>query len=389
MGHIRVRKETGKLYFDFTYQGLRCREQTSLPDTPANRKKLDAMMNRIDAEITLGMFEYETYFPNSNKVKRLKKIEILKSSRIRGIPCFGEFTNKWFEELKAGWRYSYRITIESMLRIYINPYFNDMLVDKITKSDILQFRIKLCDTKKPNGQHLSKGHINRIIKITGMIINEASDRFEFTTPYLGIKPLKTEKKDIEPFKLEEVELILNTVRADFVNYYKIRFFTGMRTGEVDGLKWKYVDFENRQILIRETWVKRRVEGTKTDSSRREITMSELVYQALKNQYEVTKQFEFVFATKQGTPRDYQNISSKVWYPLLRYLGLNKRRPYQTRHTAATLWLASGENPEWVARQMGHSNTEMLFRVYSRYVPNLTRQDGSAFENLLKDKLNLG
>jgi integrase len=62
--------------------------------------------------------------------------------------------------------------------------------------------------------------------------------------------------------------------------------------------------------------------------------------------------------------------------------LKRRNPYQTRHTAATLWLASGESPEWIARQMGHSNTKMLFTVYSRYVPNLTRQDGSAFERLL-------
>ena len=53
-----------------------------------------------------------------------------------------------------------------------------------------------------------------------------------------------------------------------------------------------------------------------------------------------------------------------------------------RHTAATLWLASGEAPEWIARQLGHSSTEMLFRVYSRYVPNLTRQDGSAIDRLL-------
>jgi integrase len=53
-----------------------------------------------------------------------------------------------------------------------------------------------------------------------------------------------------------------------------------------------------------------------------------------------------------------------------------------RHTAATLWLASGEAPEWIARQLGHTTTEMLFRVYSRFVPNLTRQDGSAIDRLL-------
>jgi integrase len=59
-----------------------------------------------------------------------------------------------------------------------------------------------------------------------------------------------------------------------------------------------------------------------------------------------------------------------------------------RHTAATLWLASGEAPEWIARQLGHTSTEMLFRVYSRYVPNLTRRDGSAMERLLKQHISL-
>ena len=90
----------------------------------------------------------------------------------------------------------------------------------------------------------------------------------------------------------------------------------------------------------------------------------------------------MFCTRIGTPLSHNNVTKRVWYPLLRYLGLPKRTPYQTRHTAATLWLAAGESPEWIAKQMGHSTTEMLFRVYSRYVPNLTRQDGSAFARLL-------
>ena len=63
--------------------------------------------------------------------------------------------------------------------------------------------------------------------------------------------------------------------------------------------------------------------------------------------------------------------------------------YQMRHTAATLWLASGEAPEWIARQLGHSSTEMLFRVYSRYVPNLPRQDGSAIDRLLASRFASG
>ncbi len=85
----------------------------------------------------------------------------------------------------------------------------------------------------------------------------------------------------------------------------------------------------------------------------------------------------------GWLEGFNELVARCGYPLLRHLGLRRRRPYQTRHTAATLWLAVGENPEWIARQMGHTTTEMLSRVYSCYVPNLTRRDGSAFDNLIK------
>ncbi|HCF7642638.1 TPA: site-specific integrase, partial [Pseudomonas aeruginosa] len=166
----------------------------------------------------------------------------------------------------------------------------------------------------------------------------------------------------------------------------VRFFTGMRTGEVDGLQWKFVDFQRRQILIRETWVGGRLDYTKNDGSQREIDMSGPVYKALLDQQKKTGSGQFVFCSREGTPYSYRNINNRVWFPLLRHLGLRQRRPYQTRHTAATLWLAAGENPEWIARQMGHTTTEMLFRVYSRYVPNLTRRDGSAFDNLIQANL---
>lgn len=181
--------------------------------------------------------------------------------------------------------------------------------------------------------------------------------------------------------------IIDTVREDYKNYYIVRFFTGMRTGEIDGLQWKYVDFERRQILVRETVVAGEVEYTKTDSSQRAIQMSEQVYQALKRQYKATSLVsKFVFCNLKGLPLDHNNVTKRIWYPLLARLKLEKRRPYQSRHTAATLWLAAGEAPEWIAMQMGHSNTEMLFKVYSRFVPNLTRRDGSAFERLLEQKL---
>ncbi len=119
-------------------------------------------------------------------------------------------------------------------------------------------------------------------------------------------------------------------------------------------------------------------------------MNQVVFQALKRQFEATNKLsEYVFCNREGNPLDNDNFNDRVWAPLLRHLGLKHRRPYQMRHTAATLWLASGEAPEWIARQLGHSSTEMLFRVYSRFVPNLTRQDGSAIDRLLATRFSSG
>ena len=219
------------------------------------------------------------------------------------------------------------------------------------------------------------------------ILSDAAERFGFDSPYKNIKPLKVARTDVDPFTLEEVQQLIEHVRSDYRNYLTVRFFTGMRTGEIHGLKWKHADFDHQQILVRESFVAGQQTTTKTDGSTREIQMSRPVFDALRSQSEITCHLDYVFANKAGNPLSVHNVTKRVWYPLLRRLGLPMRRLYQTRHTAATLWLAAGENPEWIARQMGHNTTEMLFRIYSRYVPNLTRQDGSAFESLLRRTLS--
>jgi len=75
MASINVRKETGKLYFDFRYRNIRCREQTELSDTPTNRKLMEKTLEKIQAEILLGCFDYEKTFPNSKLLAKFKKVE--------------------------------------------------------------------------------------------------------------------------------------------------------------------------------------------------------------------------------------------------------------------------------------------------------------------------
>lgn len=388
MGRIVERPETGKLFFDFRYAGKRCREQTTLDNTPSNRKKLESILQKVEAEITLGTFEYHRYFPGSPKAQKFtKQAGIQKAREAHDTPLFKEFSQDWVGEMKIQWRQSHTSTIEGTLKNYLTPYFGEKEVGHITKKDILEFRASLAKVTTRSMNSLSASRVNKIMTPLRMILSEAANRYEFSSPYHGIKSLKVPRTDVEPFSIDEVKQVIDVVRPDFRNYYTVRFFTGMRTGEIDGLQWDHVDFKRRQILVRQALVSGRLEYTKNDGSFRTIEMSQMVVDALVDQKRATGNMDFIFCTRNGGPLSHNNVTKRVWYPLLRHLGLRKRRPYQTRHTAATLWLASGESPEWIARQMGHTTTEMLFRVYSRFVPNLTRQDGSAFERLLRQNFD--
>lgn len=396
MGSIRKLAHSNMLFFDFRYRGVRCREYTLLHDTQINRRNMEKVLARIESEIKLGTFDYARFFPNSAMIAKLneKQIQVPMISEsgimhttpivmVPTTPLFEKFCEEWYQENEISWKRSYRGTIKITMNKYLLPNFGQKEVGHITKGEILKFRSSLAKVQNGTKEGISPDRINHIMTPLRMILNEAADRFNFNTPYVGIKQLKVPKSDIDPFNLDEIGLMLANIRPDFRNYYTVRFFTGLRTAEIDGLLWKYVDLEKGLIRVRETLVNGYFETTKTSESMRDVIISRPVYDALKAQFEVTGYKDgLVFCSREGFPLNRKNVMNRIWYPTLRRLGLKRRKPYQTRHTTATLWLAAGENPEWIARQMGHSTTRMLFTVYSRYIPNLTRKDGSAFERLL-------
>lgn len=390
MAKVRARPETGTLYLDFFYRGRRCREQTALPDTSENRRKVQALLNRIEKEIAQGTFDYAVTFPNSPRAAVFAS-----SNQVQGrstaaetiagdTPLFSTFAEQWFVEMSPQWRKSHRHGVREVLDRNLLPTFGDRALGAITKADVLAFRAEIAQLPGRREKTVGNARINKIMCFLRQILNEAADRYDLKPAFRGIKPLKQKRTDVHPFTLAEVNRVLATVRADYRNYLTVRFFTGMRSGEVNGLQWKYVDLEHNLILVRETFTGGELEDdAKTSYSVRDIPMLPNVREAIELQMSIRDpEVPWVFPTREGNPVDANNFANRIWYPLLRYLELDKRRPYQTRHTAATLMLAAGENPEWVARVLGHANTDMLFRVYSRFVPNLTRQDGRAFAGLV-------
>ena len=86
---------------------------------------------------------------------------------------------------------------------------------------------------------------------------------------------------------------------------------------------------------------------------------------------------FFFSSPIGALVDTSYLQRRVWKPALKKGGLDYREMKQTRHSFATKVLSCGENPHWIARVMGHRDTDMIIRVYGKYIENFNgTQDGS-------------
>ena len=163
--------------------------------------------------------------------------------------------------------------------------------------------------------------------------------------------------------------------------------TGLRPSEQVAIKWQAVD--NEYVHIELSRVRNREKANlKTEESRRSIAIRPEMAKTLETQKQMTEGVEspYVFINTEGRPI-LQDKLRELWSRAMKKSGLKYRRMYETRHTFATWALAAGELPEWVARTLGHVDTSMVHRTYSRYIPNLTRKDGSALERQWAAGLN--
>jgi integrase len=187
--------------------------------------------------------------------------------------------------------------------------------------------------------------------------------------------VRNDHPDIAPLSFEEKTALLEALPFQWRPYFAVAFGTGLRPSEQIALKQDALDWERGKILVRESWRHGQRTNLKTMASFREVDMLPPVRRALEEQRMVAGGSELVFATHRDRHIHLGNLRRRVWYPALAKAKLKERDLYNARHTFATHALASGEDPGWVAKMLGHTTLTMLMTRYYRYVPNLTRQDG--------------
>jgi integrase len=381
----------GFLYLDFRWHGFRCREATRLPDSPANRAQVKRLVRQIDGEIAARTFDYLKWFPDGPK----REIFAPPPTPVNGPAPFADYVRQWLDDKSArlapGTAYDWRRVVEGKLI----PFFGSRLVSDIREEDVEAFLASLKRTPEPppapesGGQRQRRASLgklgNRRVNIIHQVLRQSLDRavkrgWLETNPARHVDRLREEKTEIAPLSLEEVQRFLHEGlrNEEERRYFTVAFFTGLRPGELIGLQLDDIDWARHVIAVRRS-VTRFGEGvTKTVGSARDVKMLAIVERALRAQCGASRlPGTWVFPNHVGGTLNITNLRERIWKPALRRTGLRYRTMYQTRHTFATLMLAAGEDPGWIADQLGHTSVEMVFRRYHRFIPNLTRRDGSA------------
>jgi len=171
--------------------------------------------------------------------------------------------------------------------------------------------------------------------------------------------------------------------------YALALTTGMRQGELLGLRWADVDLDRATVHVRQQLRRLKGEGMhfsepKTARGRRTIALPDMAIDVLKlhrkAQLEARlaagslwQDYDLVFPNQTGKPMERQNINRRSFLPLLDKAGLPRIRFHDLRHSAATLLLAQGVHPKVVQERLGHSQISLTMDTYSHVLPDMQQE----------------
>lgn len=290
----------------------------------------------------------------------------------------GDYLDRWLDSIRDALRRRTWIRHEEIVRLHLKPSLG---VIKLEKLGVLQVQF-LYRAKLDSG--LSPMTVRLIHTTLYKALNQA---VEWTLLPRNIaeyvNPPQVPRREIKPLSEKQVKKLLENARGDKLQaLYVLAIHTGMRSGELLGLKWSDVDLEGGTVQVRRSVFNGRIEAPKSAKGNRGIRLTETAIKALQG-HERTS--EWVFSTRVGTPMSVHNLHNRSWKPLLAKSSLpHTTRFHDLRHTCATLLLGRGVHPKIVSEMLGHSSTTITLDTYSHVLPDMQEKAVEAMEDIFED-----
>jgi integrase len=358
---VRV-KSSKSIEIDFYYHGMRHRETIKLPPTKANLLFAARKRASVLHAIAIGNFNYAEHFPESRYAATLGTFS---------NKTVGEALEDFLRNTKRKYEVSTLRGYSSAIYYHLIPAFGNIPIRKLTTMDIKDWM---------SGLQITAKRINNVLIPLRLVMQDAyMDGLIDNNPTNRIKNLKHRYDEPHPFSPEEMRLLLEKCPPQTRNLFQFAFWSGLRTSELLGLEWGDINWGKGVIRVTRAIVRRVTKQPKTQAGIREVLILPYAREALERQ----KQFSYASGgriflnphTNKPWTTDTQ-LRECGWLPAIKAAGIPYRNPYQTRHTYASTLLSAGENPMWVAQQMGHADWGMIRRRYGRWIPEVDKTAGS-------------
>ena len=314
-----------------------------------------------------------------------------------------DFINKWFTEYKINTISTNTISnYKSRIDIHIIPKLGHYKLNKITNMVVQNFYNSLInDGAKPSSA-------KKILETLSNCLRYAQkNKLIYMVP-VDIDRVSIEKSKVEFWDKDEVDFFINEINNDFL-YTPVfmELLTGLRLGELCGLRWCDIDLDNRCLTVKNQIVNDKTNKTllftdklKTNTSYRKITLPKILVEHLKNIKGNFRNNDFVILSRDGLMCNPRNLSMNFTKAISKYKlsveDFKKSKPKKSaetymqlpqitfhglRHTHATLLIFKGENIKVVSERLGHKSITETLDTYTHIMDDMKNNTADLLDDM--------
>ncbi len=325
------------------------------------KKKAEDIAQKIKAKIVLG--QYTT--PSKEQKEE--------------APTFKQVADEWFSNHVTTLALATQQRYSGVLKQYIFPHIGKTPVDEIKRMTVLTLLERMIKKGLSPGsvaivKNVISGVMERAIDHEWIVSNPANGTLRKLPP-----SKKYSKEDVEVFTTDQIEHILLTCIKHIPGYHPLMlcaFRTGMRLGEILGLNWSDINWNDNYIRVQRSFKNQIISETKNKRSRNidlspqlKTELNQLFLEEKKKALGQGREVREAVFTKRTGERLSQNTVRGVWKRLLARAKYEYRKFHTARHSFASILISAGVPLVAVKEQMGHHSIQVTVDVYGQFIPS--------------------
>ena len=353
--------------------------------------------NRWVAQVGSGKNRETKYFETQKDANAWRHTII--EQRRQGLVFAGskvslsKFLDEWLVVAKTSVRPNTYQQYSQVVHQHIIPVLGEIVLRDLRPDHVQSlYTNKLANGVSPNTTRMIHAVIHRALNHAlklGLTYRNVAD--SVTRP----KVVRKEMKTLNDYQVRQLIQVAESEQMRLLLWVAV--VTGLRQGELLGLKWSDLDWTSRRIQVQRQVQRRKGDGLvfcepKSASGRRVIVLGKSTIEKLReyknNQLKVSillgekwQDYDLIFPSPIGTPLDPSNVL-KAYKDCLKRAGLPNLRFHDLRHSAATLMLQQGVNPKIVSERLGHSDISLTLNTYSHVLPPMQEEAAEKMDDLL-------